>query len=172
MPSMAVSKLRLALLVPSILVFLLPLTGCTFGSAKHQSTIGPIKDLVDSDAQVQAFRISHPVDPVDGGYPLWPEISGPVAPNRTMARRLVVALLDPANFGSPSKACSVSPGVKIRFSKANGKADIFFCFECLILVTYRNDERKGLDNFDPGRDEFVDIVKQLFPNDPVIQAMR
>ncbi len=149
---------------------LLLLAGCG-GTAKPAI---PIQDLLASDAKAEAFRIVPPAPPAPpaGDFLAWKEVAGPVPVPPSTARALAALLMDPASYQDASKPCVPIPGVKLRYTRGAERGEILFCFECLMLFTYRNGAVAGQADFDPGARPFARLLKPLFPQDPAIQALR
>lgn len=71
-----------------------------------------------------------------------------------------------------NKGCSPIFGVRASFIGGDKQlVDVVFCFECMILAVYQNNQRVGDANFDPANDELVALMKQLFPADEAIQSL-
>jgi hypothetical protein len=50
--------------------------------------------------------------------------------------------------------------------------DVVFCFHCDILLTYLDGKAVGAASFDNAHDELAKLMKELFPKDKGIQAIR
>lgn len=86
--------------------------------------------------------------------------------------RLLAILLDPATYEwEHAKACIVTPGVRLSFQSASDQVDILFCFQCDILFVYRDGEYVSGGSFDFGRPQLVELLKDHFPNEPLIQSL-
>jgi hypothetical protein len=86
-----------------------------------------------------------------------------------LAAQLSKILLDKHSYlqlGGTLKLCLPEPGVVITFSNGKKDVDVFFCFECNILIA-----PGGSTDFDPCRPQLVRIMKQIFPKDPQIQSL-
>lgn len=75
---------------------------------------------------------------------------------------------------SPSavKPCGPMPGVTIRFIRDGRSVDVALCFECNIWQFYDGDRYLFGEDFDPIEQPLIDLVKSLFPDDPVIQGLK
>ena len=73
----------------------------------------------------------------------------------------------------PGKACLPEPGVVITFSNGKKDIDIFFCFECAILIVKTEGEANSSrlqTDFDPSRQKLLKIAKKIFPKDTKLQS--
>jgi tetratricopeptide (TPR) repeat protein len=140
----------------------------------YRRSIGPLRGIIGSDAKVEVFRLGQPdIASSDWrDYPKWPVTEGPIVPDAETRLRLASILLEPESFGSPPKPCEPSPGVKVRYVGPKETAELYFCFECLMVFTYKDRAPLGDENFDPAKDPLVEIVKRLFPKDSVIQKLK
>lgn len=78
-------------------------------------------------------------------------------------------LLDKNSYPPPGlfgKNCEPEPGVVVTFSQGNKGVDVFFWFECKILVV-----NNMQTDFDPSCAAFLKIIKNIFPNDRKIQSL-
>jgi hypothetical protein len=84
------------------------------------------------------------------------------------------ALLDPSVFGFDyDKACGDPVyGVRIQFHRDSDQVDVLLCFKCVFLGVYRSGKAIGGEDVDDARPQLVSIVKELFPDDEVIQSLR
>jgi hypothetical protein len=90
-------------------------------------------------------------------------------------KKLRAVLLDPTAYEfDVAKACEFVPGVGIRFVDKERTVDVVFCFECdVVAIRTSGSERwQGGGSFDPGRARFVAVMKQVFPDDKVIQELK
>jgi hypothetical protein len=96
-----------------------------------------------------------------------------------LAAQLSKILLDensyPHSEGSlptPGKDCFPEPGVVITFSNGKKDVNIFFCFECAILIVNPDEKTpNGLQtDFDPSRQKLLQIAKKIFPKDSKLQS--
>ncbi len=79
--------------------------------------------------------------------------------------------------GGGGKLCAPAPVVVVTFSNGKKDVNIYFCFECDILVV-TTDGKSASDRFhlsqgafDPSRTKLLRIVKKIFPKDPQIQSL-
>ena len=84
-----------------------------------------------------------------------------------------------SHFDGPGKACRPFPGVILTFSKGKRDLDLFFCFECKVLVVKAGTDDKGTpvelrggSDFDASYAKFVRTMKQIFPKDAQIQSLK
>ena len=86
---------------------------------------------------------------------------------------LLEILLDPESFDwENQKSCIVTPGVKVSFQDSSHLVEIVFCFECDILVVYRDNELMSTGNFDYVHGALVEWLQREFPENPIIQELR
>jgi hypothetical protein len=130
--------------------------------------------MTEADRAI-AFRMDRRGKAIDGelrefhGYPVTSEA---VAVPRTAVGRLVTVLGNPEHYlWDAGKACKFDPGVGMRFSKNGTHVDLVFCFTCdqLLLVA---GEHKRLEDTDPARGELLRIMKEVFPEDRLIQGFQ
>lgn len=95
-----------------------------------------------------------------------------------LAAQLSKVLLDEHSYpplSQISKSCFPEPGVVITFFDGKKNVDVFFCFECAILIIETDGKATagGLQtDFDPSRTELVRIIKKIFPQDARIQSLQ
>lgn len=88
-----------------------------------------------------------------------------------LAARISQMLVSPMTYRwGITRACLPSPGVRLSFVRGDERVDVLLCFECDILLVFRNDKYIGQGIFDGASNELVEAMKELFPADPVIQA--
>ena len=76
------------------------------------------------------------------------------------------------NFDDGSlKLCEFNPGLAFRFYKGKEVLDILLCFQCDEIKFYHNQKLLGQADVDPARADLVNLSKQLFPKDKVIQLL-
>jgi hypothetical protein len=76
-----------------------------------------------------------------------------------------------------AKGCKFSPGVVLRFRDGKEHVDVLLCFSCdeLRVLTVDADGKVTHDrteDFDPARPTLVELVKEAFPDDAVIQGLK
>ncbi len=93
-----------------------------------------------------------------------------------LAKQLSKVLLNEHSYGG-GKLCAPAPVVVVTFSNGKKDVNIYFCFECDILVV-TTDGKSASDRFhlsqgafDPSRTKLLRIVKKIFPKDPQIQSL-
>lgn len=122
-------------------------------SAKAWKTLG----LVEKEQYEAGKRAGF--NPAD----FYRKAGDPILVSNDMASQLSKALLDKhsySNIGSSLKDCEPEPGVVITFSEGNKSVDVFFCFDCKILIV-----NNIQCDFDPGCPGFLEIMKKIFPSD-------
>lgn len=157
------------------LALLITLLGCTdpledvFGNAE---TISIVRDA----DTVQAYRVPSQygdTGPVDIDL-LDDEsmLTGPVPVPDNRSTELKELLLDQSTYGwDYAKSCEPNYGVRVQFKSNGDHVDVLFCFQCEILAVYRDGKVVGGEDFDNAHHQLVSIVKQLFPNDELIQSL-
>nr|CAA9255059.1 hypothetical protein AVDCRST_MAG63-2230 [uncultured Armatimonadetes bacterium] len=97
----------------------------------------------------------------------------PVVPGPRWRRRLQSALAAPWHYPPDMrKRCAVRPGVSVRFYRDRRVAEALFCFECSMLSIAAPEGRRRWVDFDPMRPRLVNLIQEVFPQDPDIQALR
>ena len=59
----------------------------------------------------------------------------------------------------------------MRFSRNKNHVDILLCLECNILVIMVNNKVVGQEDFDNARPEIVQVLKQAFPKNELVQGL-
>lgn len=152
------------------------LVGCGKDAVVIDQVFTPAGTVVVGNAvRVEASRIERPVsDAAAEQLSNYKQLSEPIPVNASLATKLVKALTDPNTYSylSDDKACLFNPGVRITFEDDRGESlDVLFCFECDVIAVYRDDKCVGGEDCDDGRAGLLDIMKQIFPNDPAIHAI-
>ena len=127
--------------------------------------------------KIEAFRIKHVMDGSRDqgrkrirGYPI---LSGPVAVNKKLSGELGQLLQRKSTYDfARDKGCEMTPGVAIVFKHQQIQVELLLCFECDQLEIYVGNKNTGYEDFDPARPQLLKIVKQIFPKDPTIQALK
>ena len=97
----------------------------------------------------------------------------PVKLNDEQTSRLRAVLLSEKTYvWDVAKACEPLYGVRVEFQHESQSVDVLFCFECDILTVYENEKVADGEDFDPARDAFVTIFKEVFPEDDVVQSLK
>lgn len=103
-----------------------------------------------------------------GGFPILTQ--GPSLLSEQM-EEIRLILTDPRTYNfQTSKLCMFEPGVVFLLHRGSEVVTLLLCFTCDELAIRTGRESKGED-FDFARPRLVTLVKQLFPNDPVIQGL-
>ena len=154
-----------------VLALLLLCGGCA-GDARFNKVWSGLESTITSPTRVEAFRITASKPDMD--YLKWAETAGPILLDGPTSKELAGILLDSKGYyRGPPKACIPTPGVKLRFTPANGTTVwVYLCFECRILIVYEGQSLRGSDDFDPAAPALAALVKKLFPKDPEIQALK
>lgn len=133
-------------------------------SVKAWRTLGSVK------REQYEYKREHRINP---GFSAEPEDyfvkSGePVLVSTNLASQLSALLLDTNTLSGGAKRCGPEPGVVVTFSQGTRSVDLFFCFECEILVVNNMNEQY---DFDPGCPAILKIMKKIFPKDREIQSL-
>lgn len=99
--------------------------------------------------------------------------SGPVRLEEAWLRQLKEVLFDEASYewDRPPKACGPTPGVGFRYRQGGRETHLYLCFECEMLgIGLPESER--WEDFDPANAKLARLVKEVFPEDPEIQALK
>lgn len=70
------------------------------------------------------------------------------------------------------KACIFDPGVVFRLSNDKSSATLIICFNCNWLKTSPGRGSYSEIDIDPGRQQFIALAKEAFPNDKEIQELK
>ena len=93
----------------------------------------------------------------------FPRVEGPaeLAPGSELAR----ALADPAlyRFDDNAKACAPRYGLRAQFAEGAATLDVVVCFECAMLLVYRDGGYAGTLHFDPGVPRLARAALDAFP---------
>jgi len=157
-----------------MVVLLVPAAGCVSPAEAHKTVFGSeaAAAVVRDATTVQAYRLASPSF-FEQTLDKYEMAAGPVAVPAKQADQLKQLLLDPSSYDfSSAKSCLPDHGVRIEFVHNNRKVDVLLCFECRILSVYDGGQSVGGEDFDPINSQLVAIVKQLFPKDQAIQALK
>ncbi|MBA3480316.1 MAG: hypothetical protein H0T51_00740 [Pirellulales bacterium] len=110
----------------------------------------------------------HYVSPLD-----YPVTAGPIVVPSNSVGIISEALLANDTYGWEwDKACGPPVyGVKLSFYQAKDRLDVYLCFQCDVLTTARDGQVFGSEDFDNARHVLVKALKQVFPNDKVIEEL-
>lgn len=169
-------------------VFLLPvlalmLAGCSdpvmhggqaqqvFGFAHAFNT-----NIIRSPDRVEAWRTEKGLNSAGRPSSLDPAayrmLTSPIDVAPKTASRISRILVAPSTYlWNMGRTCEIDPGVRLRFTKGGQAVDIMLCFKCGELWVWRNGKHVGGGYFDPGRARLASLMKQIFPNDKVIQSL-
>lgn len=156
-------------------VALLALLGC--GDARFGQMWSGNQDVLRNATKVEAALLVVPDGPAGKpgalDYWSWPRKGAPVALDAATAKRAADLLLDEASYyRGPPKACLPMPGVELRFERGTTVVRVLLCLECRILAVRGPGGRADMDDFDPAAPALLEIVKKLFPDDPVIRLLK
>lgn len=100
------------------------------------------------------------------------KLSDAVELNPDLTQNLSELLRNPQSYDwkSKSKPCEPTPEIAVRFTRNASNLDVMFCFECGILIVYRDGRWVGTKDFEDSHADFVVIMKQAFPNDKLVQG--
>ncbi len=116
--------------------------------------------------KVEAFRVSH------RGTQEITVTEGPVTVPPSVATQLVSVLSAHQAYGwDYAKGCIPFWGVRLAFYRGADRIDILLCFQCDILSVSLNGTQAEYEDFDPIRPNLVRAIKEIFPNDPTLQAL-
>ncbi|RLS54066.1 MAG: hypothetical protein DWH91_12795 [Planctomycetota bacterium] len=130
-------------------------------------------DTVQLSNSVQVYRLSSPSFHVQ----LLAEYSmsaGPISiPEATAVKLRSILMDDTIYLWDVAKACGEpNYGIRFQFQRGQDNVDVLICFECDILGVYHNGQSVDYEDCDYGRAQLIAIAKELFPDDPAIQALQ
>ena len=157
-----------------ILTFLLlfPALGCRAGDLKDVFGADGAQDVIAKPTKVQAYRLADMsfYKPTVDDYKT---TAGPIDVSEALAQQTSKLLLDTDSYlWDIGKGCEPLFGVRLSFTQGEKQTDVFFCFECDILAVYFQGKPVGSEDFDKIRPQLVKIMKQIFPDDAVIQGLK
>ncbi|MGC1272412.1 MAG: hypothetical protein WBC44_01800 [Planctomycetaceae bacterium] len=134
-----------------------------------------LKTLTEPD-KVEAYRLRPlPQDKQGRRTPLkeFQILSGPVTVPKESAKNVARSLLSYDSYEWDSaKGCLPIYGVRLSFARGDDRVDVLLCFQCDVLLVYRNGKITGGEDFDAIRPVLVRTVKPLFPDDEVVQGLK
>lgn len=134
-----------------------------------------LKALTAPD-KVEAYRLRPLPQEMQGRRtPLtkFPILSGPVAVPKESTDKIARTLLSDESYEWESaKGCLPYYGVRLSFTRSDDQVDVLLCFQCDVLLVYRNGKITGGEDFDAIRHVLVRTVKPLFPDDKVVQGLK
>jgi len=169
----------------SFLVFLAALAGCD-GPDGSPAPANRVKNHFGSEplaiiagaTEAEAYRIEgndlRPTAGTGDGERLgrFEVRSGPVRLEEAWLRQLKEVLFDEASYEwARHKLCRPTPGVGIRYRQGGRETHLYLCFECEMLGIGLP-ESEGWGDFDPANAKLARLVKEVFPGDPEIQALK
>lgn len=100
-------------------------------------------------------------------------IVAPTTVPKALNGALQQVLLDPATYlWDEANACSPNYGIRIQFHHNSLQVDILVCFECGFLAIFENEEYTRRQDFtSAARTRLLNIAKEVYPNDQVIQSL-
>ena len=136
-----------------------------------------VVSILKGATKVESFRVSpEPTTDESGdtinGYPVMATGKDQAL---SFAKRLSAVLLR-GGVTQNRKKCGLRPGVAFRIWKDQEAVDVLICFECDVLwphVVGETSEHPTWEwqDFDPVREELVNLSKEAFPDDQVIQSL-
>ncbi len=97
---------------------------------------------------------------------------GPITLSPAVRDRLREVFLNLRTKPSSKKACLPDFRIRLHFDGQASEVDILLCLECRIMAIYHNSAAFTCDNFDDVAPELIAISREIFPEDPAIQALR
>lgn len=70
-----------------------------------------------------------------------------------------------------AKGCEPDYGVRFEFRSGESRIDVLICFGCSQLQIYRNGKSLSGALFDPAAEDLAEAVKEIFPNDELMQSL-
>jgi hypothetical protein len=138
--------------------------------------------VVLNPAKVEAYRIGPDRDPTAPGRLNGHKVlAGPIKVDDKLATEFATALVDGGSYDwelTTESDCSTRPSVVLVFSgddrgEYTDRVAVYFCFSCdRIIVEFRFGSFGDEASFASARGRFVKLVKQAFPDDRAIQALR
>jgi hypothetical protein len=158
--------------LPSISLFVaLALVACAGSSRDVVEVYGGEGQVsvLERPLAVRAWRLdpdhdgAQPYEPTPAGYPA---IEGPLELPAGLGARLGRALAAPASYvRSAPKGCLPRYGLRLEFAGDQTTVDVVFCFECSLLLAYRDGAYAGTGDFDPARRELARAALEAFPEE-------
>ena len=159
------------------------LLGCSQGDTVHPiaAIVGTnLFSTLEHPTRVEAFLVKPRADegapPFDrskaGEYPIR---TGPLVLPTNLATNISAILCNPKTYvppGGPGNRCAPQYGVRLKFVGATGSVDVLICLECNILAFAPEGTVADDKDFDPGRPQIVRFLKQVFPDDKLIQLQK
>lgn len=97
---------------------------------------------------------------------------GPVKLNDSQRTQFVDLLLSKRSYlFDVAKGCEPDYGVRIEFLSGEDRVDVLLCFGCSQLQIYRNGQSLAGGPFDPAAKDLTEFVKEIFPDDELIQTL-
>lgn len=133
-------------------------------------------DILRHADRVEAYRIGPAPERMqmesNAGLADHPILTDPLVVPVSNAKQLSSILSDRNSYNwFSAKACIPRPGVRLDFIRGGNRLSVLLCFECDILQTFLDGKPVGGEDFDNIRKGLVRIVRPLFPDDKVVQAI-
>jgi hypothetical protein len=170
-----------------LMALLLALAAGCGGSDAPTAAPGEWKGLADAlrgASPAEAWRIAGGggiQTPTPPGTPPEPrkgylesrELSGPVLLSDSQRKTLTKILSDPASITDGVHPCIPSPGIKVRYTR-QGREPVWvlFCFECHEVFVYEGSLQREHKGFDNAVAALSRVMKEIFPQDEVIQHLK
>lgn len=158
--------------------------GCGHGGSKYHpiaTVVGTnLFSTLEHPTRVEAFLLKQRDD--EGSAPFdrsksgeYPVRSGPLVLPTALASNISVILCNPKTYVSnpkQGKGCAPRYGVRLKFDGSAGSLDVLLCLECNIVGFAPEGTISADKDFDPGRPQIVRFLKQVFPDDKLIQLQK
>jgi len=160
-----------------------------FGCSKPQDAASSIVadrkifyDVLKRATRVEAFALKEydilGPDGIGGGFD-WEKLDsytriGPIVPSQDLRPRISQILTDPATYDGEFSGSGCTPiwGIRLRFFSQKGTADVLLCLNCDVAGYMLDGKYLQNRDFDPGRPAIVKFLKQVFPDDKLIQSLK
>lgn len=149
------------------------IVGCSDSTENLNSVFGGSAaiEIVQNATAVNAFRLATSSE-YHARISDYEVTDGPIVVPSDSVLTLRSTLLDASSYEWDSvKGCIPNPGIRIQFQSGSEVVDVLFCFECDILAVYYNGVMVGGEDFDNARGTFLSVIKELFPDDTVLQEL-
>ena len=164
-------------------VFVLMAATLLFGCGKPTSTpITPDKitgssaalEIIKYPSRVEAFALieNHGLDLDLDKLDSYTRI-GPIALSPALTTNISGILSDQATYVLGGKGCIPIYGIRLRFVGQSDSVDVLLCMNWDILMfAFKKEQKYEERDFDPSRPQIVRLLKQVFPNDNVVQSLK
>ena len=122
--------------------------------------------------RIEAFRVDGMVQPKQntaGGYKI---LSKGKSLSKQQTQVFQQLLFSEKSYAfEVAKGCEPIPGIVLRVYSKKEFVDVIFCFQC-DMWGFQHKGKSKWEDFDPARPKLVNLMKQLFPNDDVVQGLK